>query len=331
MADAALPPPARYFPPASGRYEVSPGLSRFGREFGNGSADGVVFQVDADFPAYRAAKLATRRANLERHVVAAAAGLEDRVAARVVRFLIDRLAAEHPAAFASTATAAVGDGGEAATLTSALTGETLSFDPVGRLAGASGPAAVDPPHVGALDALAMQVQEDLAVVTVAADGRPRLAAAHVCFPSGWDPAAMVGRDFAGLHAAVPGMEAVNRRGDDFAHLMVGAAAGLVRFAWGLAFDDRLDHHPARPPTTFDPRRPAVWLRVERQTVWGFPDVGAALFTIRTYLHPCADVCRDAAAKGRLIAAVRSMSAASLAFKGLGGSRDAVLRWLATLG
>src|SRR5688572_23835413 len=96
-----------------------------------------------------------------------------------------------------------------------------------------------------------------------ANGQHRLTAAHVCFPNGWAPEAMVGRDFAGLHHAVPGMEAMNARPDDFAKLMVNATDGLVRFAWGVSFDDRLDHHPAQPRATFNATRPAAWLRVER--------------------------------------------------------------------
>lgn len=324
MPDPSLPPPAWYFPPAEGRYDVSPGLSRLGRNFGNGPADAAAFQVDADFPAYRAAKLAARRAHPGRHVVSH--DLDDRVAARVARFVAERLAAEHPALFGVAATA-----GGSLTLGSSLTGEALTIDDRGRLPAASGSAAVDPPYAGALDAVAAQVQEDLAVVAVGRDGRPRLAAAHVCFPNGWAPEAMAGRDFAGLHAAVPGMGAMNARGDDFARLMVGATTGLVRFAWGLAFDDHLNHHPARPRPAFDPARPAAWLRVERQTIHGFPDVAAALFTIRTYLYSCADACRAPATRDRLVAAVASMSAASLAYKGLDGCRDVLLRWLASLG
>ena len=34
-----LPPPADYFPPASGRYQVRPGLHTLGTDFGNGPAD----------------------------------------------------------------------------------------------------------------------------------------------------------------------------------------------------------------------------------------------------------------------------------------------------
>jgi hypothetical protein len=115
--------------------------------------------------------------------------------------------------------------------------------------------------------------------------------------------------------------------------MVEAAEGLVRFAWGITWDDELNHHPEPPPAPnrrprFDPEDPRAFLRVERQTVWGFPEVGAALFTIRTYLYDVAEIRRDPARRGDLAAAVASMSPASLAYKGLAPSRDPLLRWLA---
>ena len=64
-------------------------------------------------------------------------------------------------------------------------------------------------------------------------------------------------------------------------------------------------------------------------MWGFPDVGAALFTIRPYFHDCAVIRRDPRRAAQLTAALWSMSDAALAYKGLAGSRDALLRWLET--
>ncbi|MEE8428728.1 MAG: heme-dependent oxidative N-demethylase subunit alpha family protein [Gammaproteobacteria bacterium] len=66
---------------------------------------------------------------------------------------------------------------------------------------------------------------------------------------------------------------------------------FVRFAWRIATDTRLNHHPAPPAVqnVFDWRgrrfqtdNPKLFLRVERQTINRLPDVDAALFTIRTY-------------------------------------------------
>jgi hypothetical protein len=108
--------------------------------------------------------------------------------------------------------------------------------------------------------------------------------------------------------------------------MVNATDGLVRFAWGVTFDDALNHHPDHPRTPFDPRRPRAFLRVERQTIWGFPSVAAALFTIRTYLYDCDALRRDPATRDPLVSALHTMPEASRRYKGLSDA-DGVIAWL----
>ncbi len=61
--------------------------------------------------------------------------------------------------------------------------------------------------------------------------------------------------------------------------------------------------------------------------WGLPAVGAAAFTIRVS-HVRGEAIRaDPRRRALLRAAVRSMSPAALAYKGLAGSADAVVAWL----
>jgi hypothetical protein len=330
-----MPPPTAerpttipdYFPPAVGRYEVKPGLVRFGRPIGGGDADGHVFQLDAAFPRFRRAKLDARRERLGKYFVTHE--LAAPVARAVAEFVVGRLVLEHPAHFSLDPATR--------TLTCRLTRERLRFDDEWRVHSCeaeTATAAAEPAYASALDALACQVQEDLAVVST--DGpRHWLSALHVCVPNHWAAEDKVGRPFAAVHEPVAGMEPINRRADEMVRLMVGAREGLVRFAWGITWDDELNHHPSPPPgrrpspAGFDPERPAAFVRVERQTMWGFPEVGAALFTIRPYLHDCAAIRRDPQRAAQLAAALRSMSAASLEYKGLAGSRDALVRWLET--
>ena len=207
-----------------------------------------------------------------------------------------------------------------------LSGDVLTFDQDLRLVAAASNA--DPPYASALDALVCQVQEDFAVLRIER-GRHWLAAVHLCFPNGWAAEEKIGRSFAIAHAPVAGMESMNAREDEFASVMVHATAGLERFAWGVTPDDRLDRHPADAATwaRFDPARPTAFVRVERQTVWGFPRAGAALFTIRTYLLDVAEVRENPPERADLAAAVRGMSAESLAYKGLAPWRDGLLRWI----
>jgi hypothetical protein len=318
--------PARYFPPERGRYEVAPGLSRFGRDFGNGDADRCVFQFDQTFSAYRAAKLSARRERLDKYY--RTDDLADDVAGAAAAFIARRLATEHARFFSLEPEA------EGALLRCHLTREDLHLDARFHLTGATAPAG-GPAYADALDALACQVQEDVAIVSTAGD-RHWLSAVHLCFPNHWAAEAKAGRTFAAIHEPVAGMASMNARQDEFVRVMTGATDGLVRFAWGITTDDRLNHHPDPPPgvpldawrgRAFDPAHPRAFVRVERQTIWGLPDVGAALFTIRTSFVNCDTVRGDPAARRQLLAAIESMSPESLAYKGLATYRDALLDWL----
>jgi hypothetical protein len=289
-----------YFPFSCGRYEVKPGLFRFGKPLGGGRADNHVFQLDEAFAHYRERKLASRAERLTKYFQTHL--LSRDVEAAVAEFIVRRLTLEHPDLFRL----------EGRTMACALTGECLTFD--------SG---------GAVDTLACEIQEDLAVVSFSEDAsRHWLSAAHVCLPNGWSPEEKIGRSFAAIHEPVAEMQDMKRRGDQLAVAMLAATDGLVRFAWGVTFDDELNHHPDPPAglrrlTAFDPENPCAFVRAERQTIWGLRRVNAALFTIRTYLYDCATIPH----RQELAAAIESMTPASLAYKGLTASRDALLRWL----
>lgn len=109
----------------------------------------------------------------------------------------------------------------------------------------------------------------------------------------------------------------------------------VRFAWGLATDTRLNHHP-QPPVgvisasewqgrVFNPDQPQLYLRTERQLILGLPEVGALLFTIRTYFENIGNL--EDERKDQLRLAIESMDEATLLYKGIGRSRDDILGWL----
>jgi hypothetical protein len=278
--------PARYFPLESGRYEVKPGLFKFGADFGNGEADRHVFQFDDEFPRYHAAKLAARAERLSKYFCTH--DYRPETARRIHRFIAEA-------------------------------------------ASRSRPASNDIPHEGpapTLDDLALCVPEDLAVIQ--RDGaRHWLAAIHLCFPNHWAAEDKIGRTFAEIHAPVAGIEPIQRQADRLVDAMIRATTGRVRFAWGIATDTELNHHPDNPRgRRFDPKQPRAYLRIERQTIWGFPDVDASLFTIRTYFEDIATLPAERRAK--VISAIESMSPAALQYKGLAASRDDLLAWLRTL-
>ncbi|MFH1567680.1 MAG: heme-dependent oxidative N-demethylase subunit alpha family protein [Gemmatimonadota bacterium] len=253
------------------------------------------------------------------------------MAAAAVAFVRRQLVEEYPEHFRWEA---AGSGG--GLLSCALTGERLLLDGKERLAAVEAPReAVSPPYASALDALASQVQEDLNIVFRQADGSDWLAAAHACAPNYWSPEEKVGLDFAGVHAPVAGIEPITAQAPRWVRAMV-LKGPFVRFAWGIGADTRLNHHPVPPPGVapeawrgrgFDAARPRLFLRVERQVLWGLPEVSAALFVIRTSFRDGEVLRRDPELAAKLAAAIESMSAASRQYKGLTGSAEAIVTWL----
>ena len=92
----------------------------------------------------------------------------------------------------------------------------------------------------------------------------------------------------------------------------------------------LNRHPdgtpdAQRPRRFDAANPNAFLRVERQTMHGFPAVEAALFTIHTTFINCASLPQH---RRQLVAdAIRSMSPGVLNYKGIAPFQDDLLAWL----
>jgi dimethylamine monooxygenase subunit A len=175
--------------------------------------------------------LAHKRARPERHVIAAHDAAAGDAIEAALAFAHARLAEEHPA------------------IHHAL-GAVEARDP--------------------LEALALSVQEDLAVV--AADATTdRVVAADIRFPSGFRPEHVAGASFLAIHGPVPGFVMCER-------------GPYVRFVWAVCADDVLDHHPDVWPGNHWPEATRAFLRVERQSTVPLLAGKAALFLIRTYLR-----------------------------------------------
>lgn len=329
--------PARYFPLQGGRYEVKVGLHSLDTDFGNGPCDAQLFQFDRQFAAYRRAKQAARAERLDKyHPRLPGTGALER---RAGRWLAEALGREHPELFDLRHAP---DGGRH--LSCRLTGEHLRLDREGALVAYEGTGhgamgAPSPAYAGALDALAMQTQEDIALLAPDTEGRFRLMALHLCLPNHWAAEDKIGGDFTALHGPVPHMDRINRGADTLLQRIAGGAGPYVRFAWGLASDERLNHHPEAPDGAdaddwygrrLDPAQPRAWLRVERQVLSAIGHgsrEASVLFTIRTYHYPLAEVAADPARRRALTSALGSMSPEALAYKGLVTDRDALLAWL----
>ncbi len=318
---------ACYFPLMSGRYEVKPGMMAFGSCFGNAQADQQVFQIDDNFAHYRQAKLLARGERLDKYYQTC--NYSKTVAGAIARLIINRLIQEHPQHFHYQKSI-----DNTLKFHSQLTKETLYLDAELQLQQVEGSSVV-PAYASTLDALAAQVQEDLTIICRSDDGSNWLGAVHLCYPNHWSAEEKIGKDFATIHAPVAGMEKINRRAGAIANTMI-TQKPMVRFAWGLSTDTRLNHHPEPPlgvsvsqwqGRSFDSQHPQLYLRIERQVIWGLPECEAALFSIRTYFRDCGVVKKDPVLRSKLYAAIQSMTPEALVYKGLVESKFSILEWL----
>lgn len=327
MLTATEPVPF-YFPLLSGRYEIKPGFHRLGHDLGNGRTDDNLFQVDRQFSEYRNAKQNARDENPAKYICYADYTDEhDRI---TNQFIIQRLCREHPDFFGLHPDA------NGQRLECRLTGDRLLFTTTGDFLECSSSFATGIHSCSnGFDALAMQVQEDLALVTINATEN-RLVAVHLSLPNHWDPRDKIGQDFIGVHGPVPGMARINARANQLLRACLDQGP-FVRFAWGIATDTLLNHHPHPPPDMdsqqwqgrrFDRGNPQAWLRVERQCLWGLPSISAVLFTIRTYHYAIEELSVEQ--QCLLYQAVAGMEDEILAYKGLADSRPELLDWLRTL-
>ncbi len=180
-------------------------------------------------------------------------------------------------------------------------------------------------YISLFDALACQLQEDFAICQLQGD-KDWMAALHICSPNHWEPAKKAGLPFDAIHAIVPGMEKTMSHYFKMLQSVVNKGP-FTRFAWGIATDNRLNHHPepARGTNTEMwkgrkiERGCNLYLRVEKQSLIGLPKQNAFFFTIRTYFYLVDEL--EQYEKKALIAAVETMSKQSLEYKGLTGKVD----------
>lgn len=194
-------------------------------------------------------------------------------------------------------------------------------------------ASRDPCRVDGLAPIALctcSTQEDW-VLMVDLGAGPVLGAAGVCFPSRWVLADKIGRSNREIHGPI-------------AHYDDHLAAPVDRFFERLSLDRpmwRLNWNLFDSPELFQPIRagsaagapvpsseaPAVWLRVERQTLRRLPTTGAVAFGIRVHQRPVTELAGRPADLARLAAAVRGLPRDTFDYKDLGRVADDLLAWI----
>ena len=307
----------KYLPFLQGKYEVSPGLKPLDTGLGQSMTDQCIFQIGEDVSFFLQNKQACREEGIGKYYHTCR---EDTQTIQAVnQFIIRTLVQDYPEHFQPTSEE------DSWVLRCALTGEVLRFSADYRLHD-------EGKYYSLFDALGCQVPEDLAVWQVE-DGTDWLAALHICAPNYWSPEEKIGRNFYQFHAPVPGLEGLRERYFPMLQTIIRKGS-FVRFTWGLTTDRRLNHHPEPPQNvgktywqgrSFDLQHPELYVRAERQTLTGLREVNAVLFTIRTYFTDVASLTHEEL--HALASAIRSMSPASLAYKGLDRRKDEILDWL----
>jgi hypothetical protein len=308
----------KYLPFLDGTYSTAPGLIAMAKA---GKMDQTIFQLDDQYDLYLSNKSDCRKEDIHKYYLEK--DLYPETLIHVNQLLVAQLTKEYPEIFALTSQ------GSAHILNNKRTGETLKWN--------RDWITIDqPPYLSLFDALSAQVQEDLAIFQLdneKGNEKDWLAAIHLSAPNHWSPAEKIGKPFGAVHSVVPGMEKLNQQ---YAKMLLTLVekGPFIRFAWGIAADTRLNHHPI-PPPNIDPinwqgraiedKEGKIYLRVERQTTTGFPMANAFLFTIRTYFYDIDDLNIDE--KRALQMAVESMSPPALEYKGLTGKTDILRRKL----
>ncbi|MBY0415326.1 MAG: DUF3445 domain-containing protein [Bdellovibrionales bacterium] len=318
----------KYFPIDRGEYVVAPGLRPLGHDFGNGDFDKKVFQITSNFKNFRQNKLECRQERLSKYFC-----IKDLSAERVnvlSRYLINQYVLEYPNYFSFNGT----------TLSCLHTGDKIVVDANFDLIEFFHEGEISPPVTDIIDALALQVEEDMALVCRKVEGNTasdHLGLLHLCSPSHWAAEDKIGMNFFDVHVPIPGIEKINRVADKLVETMIYKGP-YVRFIWSFVTDQRLNHHPIAPPGIDQ----AVWkgrsfnndqatpfyFRIERQVTWGFSHVEAALFTIGVSFLSGQEVKADSHMRSELISALQSMSPESRAYKGVAGCFDELIAWLA---
>ena len=317
--------PAHYFPISTGRYEVKASLSRLDKSFGN-PQDNKVFQIDTQWSDYFRDKQQAREENLEKYYLTADFDRETRRA--MITLMLNQLCEEYPDHFQVFKEK---DGNF--TLECKLSHSKACFSEDYQLISTKdGLHKINRDYIDLFDFICSHIQEDVSVIQI--DGKHDVVAAlHLCLPNHWAAKDKIGKCFAGAHMHVPNMDKINKSMETLSQQLI-TKGPFIRFAWGLATDARLNHHPQAPQgldpvlwrgRQFNPDKPELFLRVERQCMIGLKKVNAYTFFIRTYIENVKTL--SAEERGNLVSAIESMGDEVLKYKGLDKSRDDIIAYL----
>ena len=294
----------KYLPFLTGKYSTAPGLVPISKV--KDTADSLIFQIDDTYQEYIGNKHACRQEKMGKYYCEKR--LWNTSVVRINQFILSTLLKEYDEMFKLLRT------DSKYTFINQLNGDSFEWDYEWK--------SVRGNHYQSLfDALCSQVQEDLAICQMD-HNQDWLAALHLCAPNHWSAEDKIGHPFTVVHGPVPDMEKTKLQSHKMLQSVVQKGP-FTRFAWGISTDNRLNHHPVpREGTNADEwhgRKPLndrspIYIRSERQTLVGFPEVQAFLFTIRTYFYDVESLLPEE--KTALLESIESMSPETIQYKGL---------------
>ena len=179
-----------------------------------------------------------------------------------------------------------------------------------------------------LGQLGRGLEPDLLFLSADPEGRFRLRAGVLCFPTGWALEEKLGHTLDAIHGVVPGLNpALGTQIHQFLSKLKPGTA-FLRDNWGIAATPELNLHPARrlPGPDLPAKLEQLWLRVEHQALLALPTSRAIVFGIRIALHPLDEIARSPDAS-RLRRALATMPGELVGYKRLERIRDYLLNVL----
>jgi len=191
------------------------------------------------------------------------------------------------------------------------------------------PVALDSPLARA----ASLVQEDL--ILMQQDGDEYiLAAAAVCFPSGWNLTEKIGQNLHDIHVPVPGLNSAIGGSIERFFQNLKPERIVQRFNWGL-FDDaalfqpgwRRDMQPEKTHINKDNIGQNIYFRVEKQTLQRLENCNDVLFTVRIFNTPLEEIAADPKKAGQLHQSLTSMPDSHRRYKAVAAYEELLLDYL----
>jgi hypothetical protein len=324
-----LPKNPVYFPIERGVYEVTAGLKPLASDLGHGVLDQKNFQLTEDFPLYRKNKVEALNERVSKYICRF--NLESSIETSIALWICQRLCLEWPDVFSMSET------GSSRTLNCNHSGDSIIFDSLGTLTRFETKDQFLSPVSSLLDALALQVQEDLAITSRSLEPKKDwISYLHLCAPSHWAAEDKIGKSFFEVHKPVAGIDRILKVSEIMVDAMI-TKGPFQRFVWSFVTDLRLNHHPI-PAPGWDPgewkgrsfkkgEQEPFYFRVERQTTTGFPELQASLFTIRVYFSLASEIKADPRKKEQLSSALKSMSPESKIYKGVATCFEDLIQFL----